>query len=441
MQKFMMYVNNENPKFWKIMVKGSTYSITQGKAGTVGKTAIRTFATRQECLRQADKLIYRRMTNDYIECRLLSDKLDALPPALSRTLTRKRTFISERGNFIIHPANEVQHITVVLDEPNGWYCTRAYALGSSAQADSDGNRLLVYMPQIKGFGLYYPGSRRLALLDEKSFMMVCKMLPSYLNERSLDFTPNRARRRLFFDFVPDDLPQRAEAIVALPDKVRKSHAKKFIETWEPVLQNNPFSPDMRQAYKALVNVYYHLGQWLEEDRSYEEASQWLERSLLIVKQSPELCTYFSDIFLQLGFCYSELARFDQAVSHIDVYQAYNRDGWDGCNQIKASIYRVQQLHKDVMSEYLQSVKDRSPAGPSHVDAVIRNALASRPEDPILHFNLACYYATSRNLNKALHHLENALRTGYRSREKILWEPDLNSVRKSKRFEAIRLKYI
>ncbi len=441
MQKFMMYVNNENPKFWKIMVKGSTYSITQGKAGTVGKTAVKTFSSRQECLRQAERLIYRRMTNDYIECRVLSDRSSsAMPQALSRALQRKRTLITALGTFALRPLNEVKHVAIVLDEPNGWYCTRAYALGTATETDGTDVRKLVYLPCMKRYALYYRNRRQLALFDETSFTMLCKKLPDYHHEH-LDFSRNKARRRLYFEFVPDDLPQRAETVIALPDKIRMRQARKFIDTWEGILQYNPFCAEMRQAYMALVNVYYHLGQWYEEDRAYEEASLWLERSLLIVKQSSELCTYFSDIFLQLGFCYSELARFDQAISHIDVYQAYNRDGWDGCNQIKASIYRVQQLHKDVMSEYLQSVKEKSPAGMSDVDTVIRNALASRPEDPILHFNLACYYSTSRNLTKALYHLENALRTGYRSREKILWEPDLNSIRKSKRFEAIRLKYI
>lgn len=442
MQKFMMYVNNENPKFWKIMIKGSTYSITQGKAGTVGKTAVRKFSSRKECLRQADKLIYRRMTNDYIECQPLTVKPSALPQGLLQGLARKRTITTGRSIFTIHPLNDVKHIAVVLYEPNGWYCAPAYALGTTPGTYAHDIRTLVYLPHVKRYALYHRASRQLTLLNETSWASLCRNLPHHLDQDP-NLSPNHTGRRLRFDFVPDDLPHQSEAILALPDKTRIRQAKKFIGTWEPVLQQNPFCPEMRQAYMALVNVYYHLGQWLEEDRDYDQASQWLERSLLIVKQSPELCTHFSDIFLQLGFCYSELARFDQAISHIDVYQAYNRSGWDGCNQIKASIYRVQQLHKDVMSEYLHSVKEKAQTDTniSNVDDVIRHALASRPEDPILHFNLACYYATSRSMNKALHHLEQALRTGYRSREKILWEPDLNCIRKSKRFEAIRLKYI
>lgn len=442
MQKMMMYVNNENPKFWKIMVKGSTYRITQGKAGTVGKTAVRTFTTRNECLRQAEKLIYRRMTNDYIECQPVVAPSPELPQALAHSLVRKRTLATHQGPFIIHPLNEVTRITIVRYEPNGWLCCLAYVLGKTHTTSTEDTRTLVYMPRMKRYALYHRAQQQLIVLDETSWGGLYKKLPQYLRPDH-NIPANKTGRHPYFDFVPDDLPQQAEQILSLPETTRIRQAKKFIKTWEPALQQNPFCPEMRQAYMALVNVYYHLGQWLEEDREYELASQWLERSLLIIKQSPELCTHFSDIFLQLGFCYSELARFDQAISHIDVYQAYNRDGWDGCNQIKASIYRVQQLHKDVMSEYLHSVKAKAinGAGTYNVDEVIRHALISRPEDPILHFNLACYYATSHSLNKALHHLEQALKTGYRSREKILWEPDLNRIRKSKRFEAIRLKYI
>ncbi len=32
------------------------------------------------------------------------------------------------GDLYATPLNEVKHIAIVLDEPNGWYCTRAYAL-------------------------------------------------------------------------------------------------------------------------------------------------------------------------------------------------------------------------------------------------------------------------------------------------------------------------
>jgi hypothetical protein len=63
-----------------------------------------------------------------------------------------------------------------------------------------------------------------------------------------------------------------------------------------------------------------------------------------------------------------------------------------------------------------------------------------PNDPLLHFNLACFYSLSFKKQEALYHLEEAIKKGYDNQAKIVNERDLENIRSTKEFKDIRQRY-
>lgn len=63
------------------------------------------------------------------------------------------------------------------------------------------------------------------------------------------------------------------------------------------------------------------------------------------------------------------------------------------------------------------------------------ALALSPEDPTLHFNLACTYSMLKDADSAYYHLEKAVASGFNKLEKIRQHDALAFLRNTPRFEA------
>ncbi|MSR62386.1 MAG: tetratricopeptide repeat protein [Planctomycetes bacterium] len=59
-----------------------------------------------------------------------------------------------------------------------------------------------------------------------------------------------------------------------------------------------------------------------------------------------------------------------------------------------------------------------------------------PEDPTVHYNLACSLALLGRLERALDALERALALGYRDLAHLLDDPDLASLKEAPRFRAL-----
>jgi Flp pilus assembly protein TadD len=59
-----------------------------------------------------------------------------------------------------------------------------------------------------------------------------------------------------------------------------------------------------------------------------------------------------------------------------------------------------------------------------------------PEDPTVHYNLACSLALTGAPDQAVAALEIAVRLGYRDREHLLGDEDLASLRSNPRFRAL-----
>jgi tetratricopeptide (TPR) repeat protein len=70
-----------------------------------------------------------------------------------------------------------------------------------------------------------------------------------------------------------------------------------------------------------------------------------------------------------------------------------------------------------------------------IDSLAR-ALRQHPEEPILHYNLACYWSLANNPRKALESLATALRLEPEVRSMIAEESDLDAIRSHPEFERV-----
>jgi len=60
----------------------------------------------------------------------------------------------------------------------------------------------------------------------------------------------------------------------------------------------------------------------------------------------------------------------------------------------------------------------------------------RPNDPIIHYNLACSYSLMGRIDDAIGTLERAVALGYRDCAYLLSDPDLEGIRRDPRFQAL-----
>ncbi|NML41167.1 WGR domain-containing protein [Chitinophaga sp. G-6-1-13] len=65
MKKKFIYQDEKSHKFWDIEINGQELTVTFGKAGTQGQTQVKTFATVEDCLKAADKLITEKTKKGY----------------------------------------------------------------------------------------------------------------------------------------------------------------------------------------------------------------------------------------------------------------------------------------------------------------------------------------------------------------------------------------
>ena len=63
----------------------------------------------------------------------------------------------------------------------------------------------------------------------------------------------------------------------------------------------------------------------------------------------------------------------------------------------------------------------------------------RPDDALVHYNLACSYSLTDQIEQAGESLERALQLGYRDFRWIVTDPDLRNLRKHSLYRKIRAK--
>ena len=72
--------------------------------------------------------------------------------------------------------------------------------------------------------------------------------------------------------------------------------------------------------------------------------------------------------------------------------------------------------------------------------VDRRLVRLRPNDPVVHYNLACSYSLLQMSNAAIASLESSLKLGYRDFEHMVLDADLVHVRRDVRFLALIKRY-
>jgi len=92
--------------------------------------------------------------------------------------------------------------------------------------------------------------------------------------------------------------------------------------------------------------------------------------------------------------------------------------------------------KDVRAlEMLGQALTRAGKHDEALDADLRLA-DLRPKDPIAFYNLACSYSHLDNLDAAFDALHRAFDLGYRDYRHLLRDPDLENVRRDRRFKRL-----
>lgn len=71
--------------------------------------------------------------------------------------------------------------------------------------------------------------------------------------------------------------------------------------------------------------------------------------------------------------------------------------------------------------------------------VTRQLVQLRPTDPIVWYNLACFYSLNRQLRHAADALNQAIERGYRNFHVLRRDPDLANLRKHAVFQRVRLR--
>lgn len=70
----------------------------------------------------------------------------------------------------------------------------------------------------------------------------------------------------------------------------------------------------------------------------------------------------------------------------------------------------------------------------------RRLCALKPDDPIVHYNLACSYSLLKMADLSIQALEKAIRLGYREFGYMQQDSDLDFIRKDIRYQELILRY-
>ncbi len=114
------YSDAKSHKFWNVDVKGTDFTVTYGKIGTAGQTAVKSFATAEKCQAEADKLVREKTGKGYVETTPKASVSD--DEAFTKTLIAKpddraawsayADYLSERGD----PRGEFMAVQIALED-------------------------------------------------------------------------------------------------------------------------------------------------------------------------------------------------------------------------------------------------------------------------------------------------------------------------------------
>jgi predicted DNA-binding WGR domain protein/tetratricopeptide (TPR) repeat protein len=464
MRKYLTYLDRASYLFWCVEVTGSSYIVSRGKVGTVGQVSVHVADSEEESLRSASLLIEEHEQAGYVttsEGRIVNY---CLPSEMKSMFAEERVVNTAIGSFVLPSFPEIKMISVLVDhhttpqdaflpsfignpyrEQKGLFCATAYSLVTKAPQKHPSVGMLVWLPLANLFGVWNAVGRQLYIFPETTWTDVYSRLNFYLTccaepeqllnvlsiEKALDN----------FDFIPDDLEAQIDWILAKPQPLKLAEASEFLRRYEPRLLRHPWCKELEKTYDALVGLYHDIGKVYEREADYALAIGWLRRSLQVVGQSQHFRNkIFIDIFIQLSFCYFETSQFDLSLRYMKMYQLYDSSAHDTCEQIMSSISRVKKLYDDALTSCKRANEQRSEECYAEAIRITHRALVMAPNDPLLHFNLACFYSLSFKTEDSLRHLEEAIKKGYDNHGRIVSERDLENIRGTYGFKAIRQKY-
>lgn len=438
--------------FWEMEISRTSLTIIRGSHGTVGHTVVEHFNTEDACHNAAMRHIHDQERKNYTfigGARLQPHKL---PAALADDLVSTTQY---PNGVMCYAHADIRHITVVIDhqrpdrqayseqqeniyeKEKGLFCTTAYVVAAARTGEK-----MVWLPELNSYGMWLEKQRQLYLFVGHTWDLIRKDIAGYFVQyRLYPDILNHIKVWEWFDFIPASLAGEATQILALTDDTRPAEAEAFIRLYEERLLQHPFCAALEEAFRAMVTLYNYMGQRQEEKAEYANAVGWLEKAVLIIHQSAEYRTrVFIHTFLQLSFCHLEISSFEGARQYIDTYQLYDPTAAEECAQIRNSIGTIQKVYNEAMDVYEQTLHGGTPRQYALAIEVTMQALQYAPNDPVLHFNLACFYAVLKQIKKSLHYLDLAFRKGFQNEAKIFNDHDLENVRTTREFTDMFIHY-
>ena len=161
---------------------------------------------------------------------------------------------------------------------------------------------------------------------------------------------------------------------------------------------------------------WYYARSLQTQGKLEEAVTYYERAAALRVDDYQALIFAGICYRTLGKGDEETRANDRALAAIDRALALN-----------PSDSRALYLGANVLHDRGETIKS---------EEWIRRAVQSDPTNPLMLYNVGCFYALLGKTELSLDHLERATELGMRNVDWLLTDPDLESVRSDPRFEAL-----
>ncbi|MCD9015245.1 hypothetical protein [Parachryseolinea silvisoli] len=165
--------------------------------------------------------------------------------------------------------------------------------------------------------------------------------------------------KLFFDYIPTQLQRTADLITSLDGEEKEKAAEQFVLKYERPLTAYPLSPDLAEAYPALITVYKVLAEIctqrtdVPKNVSTREVISLYERCALLVGRFKEadlaLASAYAHVLLRLTFWYSDIGDFEQAESCAQLWTEYDPSARAAYPELRGLL----KLKRELGAKYFQ----------------------------------------------------------------------------------------
>lgn len=98
--KSLTFADKSSDKFWEIVAKGDSFTVTFGRTGSAGQKQTKSFPDAKACLRAAEKMVEEKLRKGYVErAPAAASPKDPEPPVTAKAAApnRPRNFLSSKG--------------------------------------------------------------------------------------------------------------------------------------------------------------------------------------------------------------------------------------------------------------------------------------------------------------------------------------------------------